>query len=129
MLATTTFAGYRHHAHKGNAQWLTDEEELQKKAQCTHLYASGAENIEVLPLILGAAGGEPGIFVEIGANNGLTGSNTLLLERCFGWTGLLIEANPDTFHKLLQSGRNSTMINAPACPNGRVVQMSGTVVL
>jgi len=35
-----------------------------------------------------------GFFLEIGANDGYTLSNTLYLEKCFGWDGLLIEANP-----------------------------------
>ena len=44
-----------------------------------------------------------GSFVEIGANDGLSGSQTLVLERCLGWDGLLIEANPTTFATLLSS--------------------------
>ncbi len=35
-----------------------------------------------------------GVYVECGALDGLLHSNTLFLERAFGWTGLLIEANP-----------------------------------
>jgi FkbM family methyltransferase len=37
----------------------------------------------------------PGFFVEIGANDGFTLSNTLTLEQQFNWNGLLIEANPE----------------------------------
>ncbi len=36
----------------------------------------------------------PGYFLEIGANDGTTLSNTLYLETEFGWRGGLIEANP-----------------------------------
>ena len=36
-----------------------------------------------------------GFFVEIGANDGVTLSNTLNLEENFNWDGLLIEANPE----------------------------------
>ncbi|XP_076071098.1 uncharacterized protein LOC143042580 [Mytilus galloprovincialis] len=36
-----------------------------------------------------------GFFVEMGAYNGQSFSNTLWLERKHNWTGLLIEANPD----------------------------------
>jgi len=36
----------------------------------------------------------PGYFLEIGANDGITLSNTLYLEAEFGWRGGLIEANP-----------------------------------
>lgn len=37
---------------------------------------------------------EGGVFVEAGANDGVRESNTLLLERHHGWTGLLIEPIP-----------------------------------
>lgn len=43
-----------------------------------------------------------GYFVEIGANDGYTLSNTAYLEEKFGWTGILVEANP----KYLPSLRN-----------------------
>lgn len=39
-------------------------------------------------------------FVEIGAHDGIEFSNTLLLEKEFGWTGLLVEPNPYNFEKL-----------------------------
>jgi FkbM family methyltransferase len=37
----------------------------------------------------------PGTFVEAGAHDGLTQSNTVLLERTRGWRGLLIEPIPE----------------------------------
>lgn len=37
---------------------------------------------------------ERGVFVEAGANDGVTESNTLLLELDHGWTGLLVEPVP-----------------------------------
>ena len=36
-----------------------------------------------------------GFFIEMGAFDGMSLSNTLRLERHHNWTGLLIEANPD----------------------------------
>ena len=36
-----------------------------------------------------------GYFVEIGVGDGRTHSNTYILERDYGWRGILIEANPD----------------------------------
>jgi FkbM family methyltransferase len=36
-----------------------------------------------------------GIFVEAGAHDGLTQSNTAMLEFSFGWTGLLVEPIPE----------------------------------
>jgi FkbM family methyltransferase len=35
----------------------------------------------------------PGYFLEIGANDGFTLSNTVYLEKEFGWNGILVEAN------------------------------------
>jgi FkbM family methyltransferase len=37
----------------------------------------------------------PGVFFEAGANDGYTQSNTYFLERCLGWTGVLVEGIPE----------------------------------
>jgi FkbM family methyltransferase len=39
-------------------------------------------------------GKRDGIFIEAGANDGITQSNTKLLEDHFGWSGLLVEPSP-----------------------------------
>lgn len=44
-------------------------------------------------------------FVDIGAYDGVWSSNTYLLERCFGWQGVCIEAEPENF-KDLTSDKN-----------------------
>lgn len=41
-----------------------------------------------------------GVFLDIGANDGVTISNTYYLESKFGWTGLAIEPIPSVFEKL-----------------------------
>lgn len=50
-----------------------------------------------------------GFFVEIGANNGFNLSNTIYLEECFDWSGILIEANPAYFPEL--SKRKAVIAN------------------
>lgn len=52
---------------------------------------------------------EPGTFVDVGAYDGVTFSNTLLFER-LGWTGVCVEPLPAPFRKL-QTSRNAICVN------------------
>ena len=52
-----------------------------------------------------------GFFVEIGANDGITLSNTVYLEQNFGWNGILVEANPK-YHDDLQNRKSESVIAA-----------------
>ena len=75
-------------------EWLALPEDLRK---CAERYSQSqyGEELMLLPHLAKIAGGERGgTFVEIGAYNGITFSNTLALEKCMGWKGLLIEGNP-----------------------------------
>jgi len=58
-----------------------------------------------------------GIFVEIGAADGVALSNTKMLEDSFGWKGFLIEPNPDEFAKLVSNRPLATCINAAVYSN------------
>jgi len=44
-----------------------------------------------------------GIFVDVGAFDGINLSNTYLLEKEHGWNGICIEANSESFKKLKSS--------------------------
>ena len=57
-----------------------------------------------------------GVFVDIGAYDGVTFSNTLMLERDRGWTGLCIEPLPDVFAQLR---KNRGCICVQACMGNR----------
>lgn len=44
-----------------------------------------------------------GTYVEIGAFNGVQESNSRFFERCLHWEGLLIEAQPQSYEKLVSN--------------------------
>ena len=46
-------------------------------------------------------------FLEIGAFDGVTESNTIIMERCLGWRGVLVEPNPRAFYPVWKSTRAS----------------------
>lgn len=52
-----------------------------------------------------------GYFLDIGAHDGISISNTYLLEWRYNWDGLCIEANPQTYFSLTQN-RKAKCINA-----------------
>jgi FkbM family methyltransferase len=55
-------------------------------------------------------GKRSGFFVDLAASDGVTLSNTYILEKHFGWTGICIEPNPE-FYTKLQNNRNSICVN------------------
>lgn len=60
---------------------------------------------------------EPGLFLDVGAGDGMTGSNTRALYE-MGWEGILVEPNPAMFVKLVENCRfpTVTLINAAIAP-------------
>lgn len=56
--------------------------------------------------VLEALGGlHGGFFLDSGASDGVRVSNTLLLERCYGWTGICVEPNSDFYAALVRNRR------------------------
>jgi FkbM family methyltransferase len=66
-------------------------------------------NQDIFALLIN--GFRPGFFLEIGANDGFTLSNTVYLEEHFDWDGLLIEANPQ-YRSSLELRRSPSVIAA-----------------
>lgn len=64
-------------------------------------------------LIMEAIPEEPGFFVELGAFDGVTQSNSVLLEGA-GWRGLLVEANPASYAKCVRA-RPDAIVEHAAC--------------
>lgn len=46
-----------------------------------------------------------GFFLDSGASDGVKGSNTLVLEQCYGWRGICVEPNPAFFASLVANRR------------------------
>ena len=58
-----------------------------------------------------------GYFVECGASDGVTYSNSLYFEASKQWTGLLIEANRGMFQNLIKTERNVHAYHGCLSPN------------
>ncbi len=56
-----------------------------------------------------------GYFVELGANDGITQSNSLYFEKHRNWRGLLVEPAPQNFLKCRQNRSPSNSIYCAAC--------------
>jgi len=54
---------------------------------------------------------ENGFFIEAGANDGFSQSNTYYFERFKNWTGILIEPIPELYYKCLKERPNSVVFN------------------
>ena len=52
-----------------------------------------------------------GFFIEVGANNGFSQSNTYYFERFRGWTGILIEGIPELYHQCVLERPKSRVFN------------------
>ncbi len=60
-----------------------------------------------------------GVFIEAGANDGVTYSNTLFFERHRGWRGLLIEPIPELAAKCRRNRRRSIVENCALVADSR----------
>jgi FkbM family methyltransferase len=69
----------------------------------------------------------PGFFIEAGAHDGLTQSNTALLEFSFGWHGLLVEPIPELAERCRANRPASRVEQAALVPpehTGDVISMT-----
>lgn len=67
---------------------------------------------------------DTGVFLEVGANDGISQSNTFYLERVKRWRGILIEPLPSLFRRCERLRKNSVCFNnacvEPGNPNKEV---------
>ena len=67
-----------------------------------------------------------GVYLEIGALDGVKYSNTKFFEDQLGWTGVLIEAQPENAEKLKQNRPKSIVIQEAVCSEEeKFVKFSG----
>lgn len=85
-------------------------------------FGQAAKVVEIL------GGMKGGFFLECGAADGETLSNTLLLEMKYNWTGLLIEANPSTYRGIRERHRNVYSLNVCLSPSSHPQSLKFTVV-
>lgn len=84
--------------------WLQSED-LQFLAYCiSRRWQSRAQILQDLWVCYELEEKRSGFFVEFGSTNGFTNSNTWLLEKHFGWRGILAEPNP-VWHSALAANR------------------------
>lgn len=69
------------------------------------------------------SGKRDGFFVEVGAYDGLNGSNTYFFEKERGWNGICIEPNSDIFPKL-KINRNCVCLNVCAYKENKIIQFN-----
>lgn len=60
---------------------------------------------------------ENGFFIELGANDGLTQSNTALLEFYRGWKGVLVEPSLNAYTECCKNRPASTCFNLACVSN------------
>ena len=70
-------------------------------------FSTHAEDLTALRVVMTLRGARDaaslwsrGTFVELGAFDGVTESNSQLFERCLNWTGVLVEPNPRAWEAL-----------------------------
>jgi FkbM family methyltransferase len=86
---------------------IRNEELLQFIGFCLqHAHHSESQNYQDVWALWETKSKRQGFFVEFGATDGKTSSNTYLLEEQFGWGGILAEPNP-TWHEELAKNRNA----------------------
>jgi FkbM family methyltransferase len=61
-----------------------------------------------------------GIFMDVGAHDGISFNNTLYFEKNNNWTGINIEPIRDVYNKLIINRPNSININCAVCNNNGI---------
>ena len=69
---------------------------------------------------------EPGVYVEFGARNGESESNTYFYEHALNWTGLLVEANPIEIPGIREKRPTALILEGGICSEHAKVEFAFT---
>jgi len=65
-----------------------------------------------------------GVYLEVGALDGIKYSNSYYYESCFNWTGILIEPSPSSFAILQQKRPDNLLLNVAGCKEAKKVMFT-----
>ena len=84
-------------------RWLDDERATLLAQMMAEAGRSSSQLFQDIWVSFETGGKRDGFFVEFGATDGVSLSNTLMLERDLGWSGVLGEPNPVWLSELRQN--------------------------
>ena len=73
-------------------------------------------------------GTEKSLYIEIGGNDGYSQSNTKFFEQQFGWSGILIEPDPELFKKMRRNRSSQNYFANFACVSDDFMKESTTLI-
>lgn len=96
-----------------------ERKDLQDLRKQNLLLSQKAEDEMLLSFFNGLCGGT---YMEMGALNGLSFSNSYVFNKAFGWKGLMVELVPSNYEKLVVNRPNEiATINAAVCSEPKVL--------
>lgn len=98
---------------RARAELVRERHELLGRIHLNYAYASQAGQDVVVDRFLKQKRG--GVFIDVGAYDGVMGSNSLFFEQRRGWTGIMVEPMP-AFYEMAQSARKSPCLNCAVGP-------------
>lgn len=64
-----------------------------------------------------------GTYLELGAFDGQEESNSMFFDKCLGWEGLLIEAQPQSYQSVIENRQHAIKLSfSPTCKNEHVTE-------
>lgn len=85
------------HVEAASELWALVRAKLPTRLYMSQFGQDAFVHLNLLPEL------KQGVFVDVGAYDGIEGSNSFVFEKVLGWTGLCVEASPSVFGTLRQN--------------------------